>query len=726
MNEMGQDEVSPKPFHVFCDIVVPDVTALAWNPSMDLLASLSPSSPDGANLSVYRLLSEDSNKKLFTERIPNAASSLTWSPDGKYLAMGDSKGVVRIFECEGGVETRVIEGLPPNLATNTIVWHPAQNLPPQLFNNWFINLPPLLPVPAAAGAIFQEPGGTISPPPTFTEPKETSIMLSASDAKVSFIADGTTEIARIDMTDALQSVGNASSSSTLKVNAVAMAASNLAAAALVSIGKNYVISMLDTRILAVRRSEIYFFARHIHSIYRLVDYVEECGEKMRTVFKGARELLEQKIRALEESAMNFSSDGKAHVHMDLLLTCVGSAPDSVKSFIENQIGNFAQLARLAKTLAEAIGFVADVCVTRIQTAGLYLVTLVEQLQTRASHVQRWHILGLDREFVDDLHRRCAQLIGVNEAVLAEIDVSQRFLKCFFYIIYCSLLTTTDVKVKKDTHMPAPTEDEALEFHNLLQHRIPLDLTGLYSMLFDENNVQNDVHGNKQQGIHHQKDDIMAESCQQVLRDTSISIPAVARGIREAMEKVQEKFVHTTGSHIKSMAQYFITRQPSQPSDFRGKPFETQDAPIRIRWLPKDDLMMVWCCYDGRRCSVEVRRLAMEVKEIGCNVKAQRGAIVYRLTGDEPSGRPYLAEFYQDSSVAIVRSSGAQRVYLDLVDISELAFTHVKDSLDASPFTGSDPAALGIQSRELPSCYRWTTRLRPMAARYLFFCHSHIK
>ena len=80
---------------VFSDRHVGALGSFQWNPSMDLLATVS--TGHDSLLSVWRLLSEEASKKLFSEKTPDGVC-LRWSPQGRTLAVGDESGRIYVLE----------------------------------------------------------------------------------------------------------------------------------------------------------------------------------------------------------------------------------------------------------------------------------------------------------------------------------------------------------------------------------------------------------------------------------------------------------------------------------------------------------------------------------------------------------------------------------------------------------------------------------------------------
>ena len=96
-----------------------------------------------------------------------------------------------------------------------------------------------------------------------------------------------------------------------------------------------------------------------------------------------------------------------------------------------------------------------------------------------------------------------------------------------------------------------------------------------------------------------------------------------------------------------------------------KPLSLQDDRISQRWISADNtdnLLLLWCLNDADKSSVELRRLVVLPTADGCKVKAEKSSILFKGHGDQPSGRAFLAQFYKDYSVAVVRASGSSDVF----------------------------------------------------------------
>eukprot|EP00188_Purpureofilum_apyrenoidigerum_P005582 Plantae.Rhodophyta-Purpureofilum_apyrenoidigerum.ctg7410.p1 GENE.Plantae.Rhodophyta-Purpureofilum_apyrenoidigerum.ctg7410~~Plantae.Rhodophyta-Purpureofilum_apyrenoidigerum.ctg7410.p1 ORF type:complete len:604 (-),score=120.48 Plantae.Rhodophyta-Purpureofilum_apyrenoidigerum.ctg7410:13-1824(-) len=75
--------------------ISPEICQISWCDKMDLLAV----ALDPKVVSIHRL---NWQRVVALDRLPAAVRALKWSPDGRSLAVGDEKGIIRVFDVENG------------------------------------------------------------------------------------------------------------------------------------------------------------------------------------------------------------------------------------------------------------------------------------------------------------------------------------------------------------------------------------------------------------------------------------------------------------------------------------------------------------------------------------------------------------------------------------------------------------------------------------------------
>mmetsp|Transcript_17596 Transcript_17596/g.40697 ORF Transcript_17596/g.40697 Transcript_17596/m.40697 type:complete len:849 (-) Transcript_17596:27-2573(-) len=471
-----------------------DLEAFEWNATMDLLACLT--APPDSTLSVYRLLSEDQSPKLLSEKITGIGTSLAWSPCGRRIAVGDRLGGVSVYDGESGavlhtkrLHRYAVVALSWTSASAGALDQATHTMPTQ-------DLPPLLSVPSAPSNMFvetaeaaAEPNGsegftmlvsideggivmvsskgtfplqavqlfTGEGPVTRTEvsspgspaaslqidgllegPPKRCVAASLSpdlrQLAVLMSAQGAQEsVAATPLRGAAQAgspgVSHPAVSSTSPPRQVCAASTDAGP---------FTVAMLDVRTLAVRRMELAHVAGVAEQLVTVMQYVRTGVDTLGSVWRGATQNFAAKMRGLTEAvqASVEGSDGTPSVHMDLLeLLCMGNPSKGIQDFVNGQTSP-QQLMRLSRSLEQAFEYVNVTACTRLQVAGMHILTLAADLLGHAE-AEKFKAFGMP---VDDLRQVAEQtkaFLVMIEELLSKCGKARLFVR-----VLCQVLVQT--------------------------------------------------------------------------------------------------------------------------------------------------------------------------------------------------------------------------------------------------------------------------------------------
>lgn len=513
-----------------------DIEAFEWNPSMDLLACLT--APPDSTMSIYRLLSEEQGPKLLSEKITGTGTTLAWSPCGRKIAVGDRLGGVTVYDGETGtvLNSRRMHARP----VASLAWTSCNTVRDAAAEPSCLHmLPPLLPVPSTPSNMYTEVADaeTHNRPRdscSFLTSTDEGGLIIVSDggsfpllaARVAADLDAPADIAATapvwEQTPVLDSLRRhtlhqrrlraARLSPDLRQLAVLLGpcgstlaqcctevlssspyhaiASDLEPAGAAtpppmhpnvaaSAGpSDEMVVILDVRKLAVRHRELAQCAGMCERLFASVAYTRLAVDTLAHVWRGAVDAFAGKMRAFSEAIQAHGGLGGAgdSIHEELLLTCCAGTPsDAVHAFLTRQTSP-QQLARLERTLMQALDYVNLIVCTRLQVAGHHILTILHDLHACAGWAQKFRAVGLDVPLLRSLMAHTQEFNSLTEILLLECSKARRFVRTLFQVLLRLAQRFSEQPAVVEPGNSAPTKEDMDDLIMRLQARESLELT----------------------------------------------------------------------------------------------------------------------------------------------------------------------------------------------------------------------------------------------------------
>lgn len=510
-----------------------------------------------------------------------------------------------------------------------------------------------------------------------------------------------------------------------------------------------VVLVLDVRKLAIRRRELAQASRLAERLVAVVAYAQRGAETLAQVWRGAVEGFAAKMRSLAETVEAHSTQEDTSVHRELLQACCsGGPPDALHAFLAKQT-SAQQLARLERSLLQALEYTNLVVCTRLQVAGQHMTTLLHELHACAGWAQKFKAIGLEPSSLRATMAKAQDFSRFSELLLIECCQARRFVRTLFQILLGMAHKVSEAAASEAGHAGgpgAPSREDLDDFMDRLQRCGSLELAEVTERIGACRSAAKALGG--------------ADSAKAPNAASSADVAASLVGVTHQLAADAEQVGKCISRALASQTTFLACIPVHAPSpwasvavpDLRNvansdvvaglpSPRGLGHSTLSLAWeasegsLGTSRLLILWSGGGGRESELHLCRVHLPPSPPG----APRSALLERtrlnagglFAQPEPGLGPshfLLCEVYGAGQVAALilqERSGGAHASVCLVDISSCRFDVVADVDVAGAQPGLLPAAVNVnnlpegaarRSAPLPDCYVWASSLRTMAAR----------
>jgi len=784
-----------------------DLEAFEWNATMDLLACLT--APPDSTLSVYRLLSEDQSPKLLSEKITGIGTSLAWSPCGRRIAVGDRLGGVSVYDGESGavVHTKRLHRYPvvalswTSASLGAAEDHLVQPMPTK-------DLPPLLSVPSAPSNMFVESseaaaetsgsegftmlvsideGGIVMVSSRGTFPLQavqlftgegpvtrTEISSSPGSPAASLQLDGlldgpakrcvaaslSPDLRQLAVLMSTQGVADSSAATPLRGGAQpgspglgtpAPAVSSTSPprqAGSTSFEKGpFTVAMLDVRTLAIRRLELAHVAGVTEQLVNVIQYMRSGVDTLGSVWRGATQNFAAKMRALVE-AVQVSADGNdstPSVHMDLLeLLCMGNPSKGIQDFVTGQTSP-QQLLRLSRSLEQAFEYINVTACTRLQVAGMHILTLTADLLGHAE-AEKFKAFGMPVEDLRQVAEETKTFLVMIEELLSECGKARLFIRvlCQVLVQTAQRMAENPVPQAADVGSAQSMPEDLNAFIDRMKNQQCLDLADITERIGAAKSARAQASTASPPATSRSTSDVAAGRT---------SLDAAAQLLLSKGKQVGSSLLRALTSRVRLLGcvpvhvgtPWTLVNSPElrkAAAAEAGKSFPSvrslSSPKIALRWeaLPESaGCRLLVLCTSSSAKEAELQMLRIWVAPAPASAPPQPVVTRIRLSASAVTGRTsaksshfMLGELYDASTIAALAlcesPDGGAVPIVCLLDISDVDFhdaSRLSESMDVDmPPSEEVPLAVlhseAMKRRVLDDSYIWASAMRVMCSR----------
>ena len=497
-----------------------------------------------------------------------------------------------------------------------------------------------------------------------------------------------------------------------------------------NLGNDLAVVALDVRWFAIRKKELAQCSAMAERFCSVATYTQQAIDTLGTVWRSAASGFINKIRALTDCMQAYSGAGSRAmtVHSELLFTlCTGNPSDPVHAFLTRQTTP-QQLARIEKSLMQALDYVNLVTCSRLQVAMQHMLTILQELKACACW-DRFLSIGLDPALITELEEQVMRLSALTEQLLLDSSHARRFARTLFQLLLYQAQRLSE-GAPDTTGTPSSRLDPATctapnpsEVEDFVMRRQSLELKEVTSRIGART-----------------KASAPEEEMEASLSSQVIQLVSCAEGLGQRLCRAMERYTsplfcesfsvtspwHCVASpELRAVASADAASSVPSPRGLgRSIVHMAWEAQNKSEEKSKDavpqQLLILWC--GGTPAQLHLARIHLPMTPGAGEPQSRRACLKVNSSG---TGHFLLSRHYDASHVAalILEESESKQptASVCLVDITDLEF-HAAEK-EVSVVLSALPQEALRQSAPLPESYLWASSMRVMAQRGICSIYS---
>lgn len=447
-----------------------DAGVFQWNPHMDLLAVLS-ADPSNLSVSVHRLISDKQtgSSLLFTEKVPYSPSCVSWVPDKRSLAVGDSQGNVFVYDAERERTVELQKVHDCKISSISWVELALQDSFDVSYLSTFGKVPDIFATPSTFISDMSDTANIDDSERLWNDSLARSdrsaafMSVMGDKGKVQVYYGGSIPVAEFSISTLF---GSMTPPDTTQFRTVLMSEDVKCLAVLAESLHEITVFLVNTGLFFVRRSEITTLCRLQSDMHWLL---KQLSVALSAITRATQSCLEEFDLQI----------------MDPIGTLSGEKLENLKlGKLDNISLTGAKVSKIGKSTLSCLDFINNVLVTRVGVIIDHLTLAVCQLADMAEWKSKYSVLGLEESTVNNLLNQAKKIRFIFDSkwnTVKDASLAVRWL--LFY-----LESALDVPAPAGQRFP-PTEIICLEDFSGLKKISNFDEILIEFKFFESNYVQ---------------------------------------------------------------------------------------------------------------------------------------------------------------------------------------------------------------------------------------------